>query len=216
MPLGMTKEVDLPSDHMEPAKLTNWYAKLIRVGIPTKVDTSTWEVDMIGRKHIMSGSDKSTWKVDLMKASKSQGINNNLNKDKSTCLKNQDKRIKQSVVANWNERVEAPNGYGVNMNLIAKAIEVIMNLKLKVMGYLMRICLQLRGMVEKSLIKMKEDQVTNICKITIKVEDFDEAMLVVQVQVGKFEVKDVLLDSGSDVNIISKNLRKNSDWEDLN
>jgi hypothetical protein len=97
------------------------------------------------------------------------------------------------------------------MNLIAKAIEVIMNLKLKVMGYLMRICLQLRGMVEKSLIKMKEDQVTNICKITIKVEDFDEAMLVVQVQVGKFEVKDVLLDSGSDVNIISKNLRKNSD-----
>jgi hypothetical protein len=34
--------------------------------------------------------------------------------------------------------------------------------------------------------------------------------------VGKFEVKDVLLDSGSDVNIISKNLRKNSDWEDLN
>jgi hypothetical protein len=33
-------------------------------------------------------------------------------------------------------------------------------------------------------------------------------MLVVQVQVGKFEVKDVLLDDGSRMNIISKSLRK--------
>jgi hypothetical protein len=33
-------------------------------------------------------------------------------------------------------------------------------------------------------------------------------MLVVQVQVGKFEVKDVLLDNGSSVNIISKSLKK--------
>ncbi len=41
-----------------------------------------------------------------------------------------------------------------------------------------------------------------------KCEDFDEAMLIVQVRVGKFEVRDVLLDSGSSVNIISKSLRK--------
>jgi hypothetical protein len=76
---------------------------------------------MIGSKHIMNGSDKSTRKVDLMKASESQGIDNNLNKDKSTYLKNQDKMTLQSVVANRNGMFETPNGYGVNMNLIAKA-----------------------------------------------------------------------------------------------
>jgi hypothetical protein len=57
-----------------------------------------------------------------------------------------------------------------------------MNLKLQVkLGQLMRICLQLRGMVKKFLIKMKEDQVANVCKVAIKVEDFDEAMPIVQV-----------------------------------
>jgi hypothetical protein len=95
------------------------------------------------------------------------------------------------------------------MNLIAKAIETIINLKLEVkLGQLMRIFPQLKGMVENSLIKMREDQVADVCKVTTKVEDFDEVMPVVQVRVKKFEVKDVLLDSGFDVNIISESLRK--------
>ncbi len=55
---------------------------------------------------------------------------------------------------------------------------------------------------------MKEDQVVDVCKITTKVEDFDEVMPVVQVWAGKFEVRDVLLNGGSIVNIISKSLRK--------
>ncbi len=84
----MTKEVDLPSGHKRSAKLTNWYAKLAGAGIQTIVDTSIGEVDMIGSKHIMNGSDKSTRKVDLMKARESQGVDNSLNKEKSTCLKN--------------------------------------------------------------------------------------------------------------------------------
>jgi hypothetical protein len=63
-------------------------------------------------------------------------------------------------------------------------------------------------MVEKSLIKMKEDHVVNACKITTKVEELNEVMPVVQVWVGKFEVRDVLLDGGSTMNIIFKNLRK--------
>ncbi len=47
---------------------------------------------------------------------------------------------------------ETVNGYGVNMNLVAKATKVIVNSKLEVkLGQMMRICLQLRGMVEKSL-----------------------------------------------------------------
>jgi hypothetical protein len=51
--------------------------------------------------------------------------------------------------------------------------------------------------------------VIDVCKVTImKIKDFDEAMLVVQVWVGKFGVRNVLLDGGFGVNIISKNLRK--------
>ncbi len=57
--------------------------------------------------------------------------------------------------------------------------------------------------------KTKINQVTDVSKVnTIKVEDFDEAILVVQVRVGKFEVKDVLLDGGFGVNINSKSLKK--------
>jgi hypothetical protein len=103
---------------------------------------------------------------------------------------------------------ETPNGYGVNTNLVTKTTKVIMNLKLNMkLGQLMRICPQLRGMVEKSLIKMIVNQVVNVCKVTTKVEDFDEAMSIVQVRVGKFEIRDVLLDGGSGVNIIFENLR---------
>jgi hypothetical protein len=43
---------------------------------------------------------------------------------------------------------------------------------------------------------------------TIKIEDFDEAILIVQVCVRKFGVKDGLLDGGSSVNIIYRSLRK--------
>ncbi len=50
-------------------------------------------------------------------------------------------------------------------------------------------------MMEKSLMKMKTNQVTDVSKFsTIKAEYFDEAILVVQVWVGKFEIRDVLLD----------------------
>jgi hypothetical protein len=95
------------------------------------------------------------------------------------------------------------------MNLVVEATKAIINLKMEVqLGQLMRIFPQLKRMVEKSLIKTREDQVANVCKVTTKVEDFDEVMPIVQVRVGKFEVKDVLLDSGFDVNIISKSLRK--------
>jgi hypothetical protein len=54
------------------------------------VDTLIGEVDMIRSKQIMNGSDKSTRKVNLMRASESQGVNNILDKEKLTCLNNQD------------------------------------------------------------------------------------------------------------------------------
>jgi hypothetical protein len=41
---------------------------------------------------------------------------------------------------------------------------------------------------QKSLLKMKEAQAVNVCILTTtKVEDFDEAMLIVQVRVGSVE-----------------------------
>jgi hypothetical protein len=56
---------------------------------------------------------------------------------------------------------------------------------------------------------MKEPQMTDVCKLTtMKFFFFDEIMLIVQVQVGKFGVWNVLLNGGSDVNIILKSLRK--------
>ncbi len=59
----------------------------------------------------------------------------------------------------------------------------MMTLKLEVkLGQLLRICPQLMKMMEKSLMKMKTNQVIDVCKVNIvKVEDFDEAISVVQV-----------------------------------
>ncbi len=55
---------------------------------------------------------------------------------------------------------------------------------------------------------MKEYQVADVCKVITNVEDFDEVMPVVQVWVGKLEVRDVLFNGGSSVNIISKSLKR--------
>jgi hypothetical protein len=56
---------------------------------------------------------------------------------------------------------------------------------------------------------MGEVQIANVYKITTtKVEDFDEALPVVQVRVGKFRVRDVLLNDKSSVNIIFESLKK--------
>jgi hypothetical protein len=56
---------------------------------------------------------------------------------------------------------------------------------------------------------MGEVQIANVYKITTtKVEDFDEAIPVVQVRVGKFRVRDVLLNDKSSVNIIFESLKK--------
>ncbi len=61
----------------------------------------------------------------------------------------------------------------------------------------------------KSLLKMEEAQIVDVCKIiTTKIKDFDETIPVVEVCVGKFGVRDALLDNGSGVNIIFKNLKK--------
>jgi hypothetical protein len=61
----------------------------------------------------------------------------------------------------------------------------------------------------KSLLKMEEAQIANVCKVTtIKIKDFNEAILVVHVCVGKFGGRDALLDDKSNVNIIYKILKK--------
>jgi hypothetical protein len=56
---------------------------------------------------------------------------------------------------------------------------------------------------------MKTNRMTDVCKVnTIKDEDFEEVIPIVQVWIGKFEIRNVLLDGGSSVNIISRSLRK--------
>ncbi len=66
----------------------------------------------------------------------------------------------------------------------------------------------------KSSLKMEEAQIVDVRKITTtKVEDFNEAILVVQVCVGKFRAKHVLLDDRSSVNIISRVWGRSFHWE---
>ncbi len=81
----------------------------------------------------------------------------------------------------------------------------MMNSKIEMkLGQLLEICPQLREMMTKSLFKMWEAQIVYLYKVTsIKVEGFGEAILVVQVHIGKFKVRDVLLDG---VNIIFEGL----------
>jgi hypothetical protein len=56
---------------------------------------------------------------------------------------------------------------------------------------------------------MGEAHIDDVYKITsTKVEDLDEVILVVQVCIRKFGVRDILLDGGSGVNMISESLRK--------
>jgi hypothetical protein len=88
--------------------------------------------------------------------------------------------------------------------------KMMMTLKLKIkLGQLLKICPHLMKMMEKSLMKMKTNQMTDVCKISIvKAKDFDEPIPIVQVRIDKFEIRDVLLDGGSGVNIVSKSLRK--------
>ncbi len=100
---------------------------------------------MIRSKHIVNGSEKPIRKVNLMKASESHGVNNSLNKEKTTCLKNQDIMTIHSVAANQNRMFETPNGCGINMNLVVETTKVIMNSKLEMkLGQLMKFCFQLR------------------------------------------------------------------------
>jgi hypothetical protein len=48
-----------------------------------------------------------------------------------------------------------------------------------------------------------------VCKVsTVKAKDFDEVIPVIEVRIGKFEVKNVLLKGGFGANIILESLRK--------
>jgi hypothetical protein len=74
--------------------------------------------------------------------------------------------------------------------------EFVMNSKIEMkLGPLLEICPQLRKLMIKSLLKMEEIHIANVCKvIATKIEDFDKAILIVQVRVGKFGVRNVLFD----------------------
>jgi hypothetical protein len=96
----MKKGIDLLSDYKGSTELTSQYAKLGGVGIPTRVDALTRKVNMMGSNYVMNGSDKSTEKVNLINVSESLAVDNKLDKNKSTCFKNQDIMTIHSVVVN--------------------------------------------------------------------------------------------------------------------
>jgi hypothetical protein len=91
-----------------------------------------------------------------------------------------------------------------------KMVKFVINSKMEVkLGQLLNICPQLRKIMTKSLLKMEEAQIADVCKVTTtKIKDFDEAILIVQIHVGKFGRLYALLEGGSGVNIISKSLKK--------
>jgi hypothetical protein len=63
--------------------------------------------------------------------------------------------------------------------------------------------------LEIFLEKIEGKEVVDVCRVTmLKVEDFDKPKIIVQVDIRKLGVKDVLLDGGSRVNIIFKELIK--------
>jgi hypothetical protein len=99
------------------------------------------------------------------------------------------------------EQMEKGNG---------ELLELMMNSKIEMkLRQLLEICFQLREMMTKSLLNMEEAYIDNVCKVTTtKVEDFDKATLIVQICIGKFRMKDVLLDNEFSVNINLKSLRK--------
>ncbi len=61
---------------------------------------------------------------------------------------------------------------------------------------------------------MKEVQVVDVYKVTTKIEDFDEDMLVVQVWVENLGIRDVLPNGRFGVNIIFESLRKKTQVEE--
>ncbi len=94
--------------------------------------------------------------------------------------------------------------------ITSELLEFMMNSNIEMkLGQLLDICFQILKMMTKSLLKMEEALIANVCKwIVTKIEDFDEAILVVQICVGKFGIRDVLLDGGSSVNVIFLSLKK--------
>jgi len=82
------------------------------------------------------------------------------------------------------------------------------DLKIEVkLGKLLNICHQVRNMLEISIFKIKGQGIVDVYKVTTaKINDFDEAMLIIQIQIGRVGISDVLLDGQFGVNIIFERL----------
>ncbi len=132
---------------------------------------------------MVGASGKSTVNIDKPIANEMDMI---LDKDESTYQKSSP-MVKQNLLPQKINDEQMEKGSG-------KLQEFTMNSKIEVkLGQLLEICLQLRKMMTKSLLKMGEVQIANVYKVTTtKVEDFDETILVVQVHIRKFGVRDVL------------------------
>jgi hypothetical protein len=199
-------KVDLMKDDkwlVEMAKEGDVHVELIGANMLTQRVVLLKELNLLKRKsELMGVRDKLIVNIDKPITSEKDEMGLTPDKEESTCLKRglMAKRsvLPQKIIV---EYMEKKNG---------ELLEFMMNSKMEVkLGQLLKICLHLREMMTKSLLKIEEAQNVNVCKvITTKIEDFDEAILIIQIRAGKFGTKDALLDDGSNVNIIFENLWK--------
>jgi hypothetical protein len=82
------------------------------------------------------------------------------------------------------------NQLATNHQLGTNMFKSIMDLKMEVkLGKLLQLCPHLRRLLEISIARIKRRKVADVYRFTTsKVKDFDKAMHVVQVRIGKFEV----------------------------
>jgi hypothetical protein len=160
-------------------------------------DVSIKELNLLKKKNELIGVDgKSTMNIDKPNTNEGDEMGLTPKKEESTCLKRglMAKRnvLPQKIII---EQMEKGNG---------ELPKFMMNSKIEMkLGQLLKICPQLRKTMTKSLLKMEETLIANVCKdTTTKIEDFDEAILVVQACVGKFGIRDALLDGEFGVNTI--------------
>jgi MarR-like DNA-binding transcriptional regulator SgrR of sgrS sRNA len=193
LPLEMTySEVSLPS------VMNNNEEKIINGDKPTKVGKSINIEEKLTRQIDMANYGMLTWLVDMTRSVKSRM---EVDMMKTHILTTHVDMTRKGITTNKVEdNILLESDYLLH--------EMMMTLKLEVkLGQLLIIFPHLMKVMEKSLMKIKTNQVMDVCKVNIvKVKDFDEVVLVVQVQVRKFEIKNVLLDRGSSVNVTSKSL----------
>jgi hypothetical protein len=166
-----------------PSTMNNNEDKIINSDKPTKVGKSINTENKLTRQVDITNSGISTWPMDMTRSVKSR-MEVDVNGDGQ--LTKEVNMMKIHIPRMYVDMI----GEGIKTNKVEDnnllegddlLLEMMMTLKLEIkLGQFIRICPQLMKMMEKSLMRMKTNQVIDVCNVNIvKVEDFDEAIPVV-------------------------------------